>query len=86
MKLLTDASLGQQVEADVYVSSFRQVVEACFEAAADASDTVTRAARVRMSTSVYLKYFYDYIVFLPAPGINFPGECGFSSASGVILA
>lgn len=39
-----------------------------------------------MSTSVYLKYFYDYIVFLPAPGINFPGECGFSSASGVILA
>ncbi|CAO4178389.1 AI-2E family transporter [Methylorubrum aminovorans] len=43
-KVLTDASLGQQVGADVYVSSLRQAVEACLGAATDASETVGRAA------------------------------------------
>ena len=43
-KVLTDASLGRQVGADVYVSSLRQAVEACLEAATDDSETVDQAA------------------------------------------
>lgn len=42
-KVLTDAALGRQVGADVYVSSLRQAVEACL-AAAEAPEDVDRAA------------------------------------------
>jgi predicted PurR-regulated permease PerM len=43
-KVLTDATLGRQVGADVYVSSLRQAVEACLTAASKASGEVGRAA------------------------------------------
>ncbi|MHB2205527.1 AI-2E family transporter [Methylobacterium sp. CM6257] len=43
-KVLTDATLGRQVGADVYVSSLRQAVEACLTAASKASGKVGRAA------------------------------------------
>ncbi|GJE42640.1 hypothetical protein AEGHOMDF_1812 [Methylobacterium soli] len=43
-KVLTDATIGRQVGADVYVSSLRQAVDACLAAASEASEDVGRAA------------------------------------------
>jgi hypothetical protein len=43
-KVLSDAALGRQVGADVYVSSLRQAVEACLAVASEQSRDVDRAA------------------------------------------
>jgi hypothetical protein len=43
-KVLSDAALGRQVGADVYVSSLRQAVEACLAVASGQSRDVDRAA------------------------------------------
>ncbi|MEE7492393.1 AI-2E family transporter [Methylobacterium oryzae] len=42
-KVLTDAALGREVGADVYVSSLRDGVEACLQIAADRSDQIRAA-------------------------------------------
>jgi predicted PurR-regulated permease PerM len=42
-KVLTDAALGRQLGADIYVSSLRDGVEACLQAVKDAPDTSVAA-------------------------------------------
>ena len=41
-KVLTDAALGRQIGADVYVASLRDGVEACLKAAQTATDSATK--------------------------------------------
>ncbi len=43
-KILSDAALGKEVGADVYVSSLREAVEACLKAVGEASEAPTVAA------------------------------------------